>query len=172
MGRQISIVHGVRENHNVELEVWDAKTGEVLEKQTCHNLVVSAGLNVIRDLLHWMTTADGTRPLGIYYMSVGSGTAAFASTSTGLNTERHRDTPTQRTKSAAQTIYKLFVSASQSNGYTLTESGLHANTTSTSANTGELYGAVIWNSGVAKTSAIGITVEHTVSWADDGTTST
>lgn len=160
-------VHTIKVYSNVEIDIWDVETGEVIERRETHNTIPTAGLNYLRDAVHWMTTADGAQPFGVYYMSLGESTAATASTSTGLGNEQYRDTPTQRTKSGAQIVYKLFLGSSNGNGSTFTEIGMHANTTSTSVNTGELYARALFT-GIAKTTSIGITASWTHTWADDG----
>lgn len=167
MGKVALPVNTVKVGDNVHIDIWDAETGELIERRQSHNTVVTLGLNAIRDYLYWMSTADGVQPFGVYYVSLGQSTAATASTSTGLGSEAYRDTPTQRTKGSATITWKLFLGSSNGNGSTFTEIGLHLNSTSTAANNGDLFSRALFTA-VQKTSSIGLTCSWEHTFADDG----
>lgn len=162
-------VDGLLPRVNLDIAVWDVDGNEpiLIDSTQRHNLVTLAGRNLIRDLLYWNSTADNPRPFGLNYFSAGTSTAAFAASSTALGTEVFRDSFTQRTKTDGQTVYKYYLTSNDANGNTLTEAGLHGNSSSTGANTGELYAGALYTA-IAKTTSIAITYSWTLTWADDG----
>lgn len=150
---------------NVEVQTWDrdfVQRGGIwvpgdairLSTQRRHNLVVTAGLNMIRDFL---SNAASTR---ITHVALGTGTTAAAATDTALQTEVYRDLVTLFTPSAAALNIQLYVSTAQANGSTLAEAGLLS-----ASSSGTLYARSLFASTIAKTSAIAITVSWDLSWS-------
>lgn len=136
---------------NVVAEVRDAETGELLAEQAVHNLVVNAGLNLIRDLL------DGDAPAGLTHFAVGTGATAVAASQTALVTETFRAAVTQRTSDAQQLIVKYFLPSGSANGGTLAEVGLF-----NAASTGTMFARAVLATTIAKTSSITVTFTWTV----------
>lgn len=164
---------------NLAIEVWHS-TGDLLSTgdidqhgaqrvgaAMVHNIVTLTGRNLIRDVLYWLTTGDGAAVTGLNRFAVGTSSGTFTAASSQLNAEVFRDSWTARTKSDGQTAYKYFLGTGSANGQTLKEAGIFGNAASTAANNGTLYAAATY-SGIAKTTAIGITYTWTLSWADDG----
>jgi hypothetical protein len=50
---------------NLEISVNDSQTGEVLRKERIHNLVVTSGRNLVRDLLNSDTGLSGLTHVAI-----------------------------------------------------------------------------------------------------------
>ena len=143
--------HELRMWVNVRAEVHDARTGRLLKKIEKHNLVTSAGRNLVRSLL---TTADTT---ALTHMGVGTGTTAPASLDTALETEVARPALTQiNNTDTGEFECKLFLDASTANGSDLTEAGLF-----TASSGGTLF-ARVTHDAISKSSAITITYTWTV----------
>lgn len=135
---------------NVTVEVHDAATGELVERQEAHNLVVNAGLNLIRDLL------DGDAPAGLTYMAYGTGTTAVAASQTALVTEVFREAVTQRVSDAQSLTVKHYLAAGSANSNTLAEIGIF-----NAGAAGTMFARVKLASTIVKTSSVTVTV----SWA-------
>lgn len=131
---------------NVAIEIRDAVSGALLQRQEAHNLVVDLGLNKTADLL------GGSRNIEPTHISLGLGTNAPASTDTGLVTEAFRNVITKRVKGNKTIAFQLFVSQAQGNGFTYQEAGLlnRVNQTDT------LYARVVF-SPIIKTASVTIT---------------
>lgn len=168
-GMRQDLVDGLPVATNLRVDVWHMDGGNpvLLRSEREHNLCTLTGRNLLRDLLHWNSTGDGTQPSGLNRFAVGTSTAAFAAASSQLGAETFRDSFTQRTKTDGQTVYKYFLGAASGNGVTLTEAGLFGNGASTAANNGTMYAGAIYT-GIAKTTSIGVTYTWTLTWADDG----
>jgi hypothetical protein len=136
---------------NVQVTVQDANTGEVLSQQEHKNLVVSGGLNLIRDLL------DGDTVAGLTHFAVGTGTGAVSAIQTTLGTEVFRDTVTQRTSNTQQLIVSYYLASGSANGNTLSEAGLFNASTA-----GTMFARVLLNPAVVKTSAVAVTLNWTI----------
>lgn len=139
---------------NVVAEVRDAETDELLDSQAVHNLVVNAGLNLIRDLL------DGDAPAGITHFAVGTGATAVAASQTALVTETFRAAVTQRISDAQQLTVKYFLPSGSANGGTLAEVGLF-----NAASTGTMFARAVLATTIAKTSSITVTFTWTITLA-------
>lgn len=135
---------------NVEITKRNVHTGRVREVVRTHNLVVTAGLNLIRDSLF----NNGTRPAQLGWFAVGTGSVAPAGTDTALGTEVFRDTFTQLTVADGQETMQYYLASGSANGYTLTEAGAFNASTA-----GTMYARVTF-AGDAKTSA----EEWTFNW--------
>lgn len=126
---------------NVCVESVDARTGEVLARRWKHNLVVAAGLNILRDLIY----GDGTT---LTHGAVGTDNTAAAAGDVALGSEAFRDVISQRTKGEGGLTLKFVVGSQSANGLTLREAGLF-----NAASGGSLYARVIPEA-VEKTDAI------------------
>lgn len=136
---------------NVLVEVHDAETGAVLDRQRIHNLVVNAGLNLIRDLL------DGDAVAGITHFAVGTGTTAVSATQTALVTQVLRDAVTSRTSNAQQLVVGYYLASGSANGNTLWEAGLF-----NAASGGTMFARVKLASSIVKTASIAVTFTWTI----------
>jgi hypothetical protein len=120
--------------------------GRLLQRTRQHNLVVTAGRNLVRDLLHGASAAQVT------HLALGTGTAAVAASDTTLGTEVFRDTLTSRTAAAGKLTCVYYLGTGSANGNTLSEAGLL-----TASSGGTLYARALLASAIAKTSAISAT---------------
>lgn len=136
---------------NVLVEVQDADTGAVMASESVHNLVVNAGLNLIRDLL------DGDAVAGITHLAVGTGTVAVTASDTALGSEQFRDTVTSRTSNAQQLVVSYYLGSGSANGNTLTEAGLF-----NAAAAGTMFARVKLASTIVKTASIAVTFTWTI----------
>jgi hypothetical protein len=139
---------------NLAVEVHDAATGELLHREALHNMVVDAGLNLIRDLL------DGDAPAGLTYMAVGTGSTAAAAGDTTLGTEVFRGAVSQRVSTAKTLTVKWFVGSTQANGSTLTEAGIF-----NASSGGTMFARAVLATPIAKSSAITVTLTWAINLA-------
>jgi hypothetical protein len=104
---------------NVEVELRDVRTGEVVGRSRTHNLVVTSGLNLVRDLL----ANSGRAPNCI---ALGTGNSATTMAMTALEAEVYRGYMTRRELSSASVRYQLFLDAAIPPGqpYTIQEVGI------------------------------------------------
>jgi hypothetical protein len=131
---------------NVTVQVIDAASRRVLRTERQHNLVVTAGRNLIRDLL------NGDAVAGLTYFALGTGTTAVQPTDTTLATEVFRNAVTQRVKAAGELTVKYFLATGEANGNTLAEAGIF-----NAVSSGTLFARVVLASTIVKTSAIEVT---------------
>lgn len=136
---------------NLEIRVEDVGTGEILQVQRMHNLVVTSGRNLVRDFLNCDTGLTG-----IEYFAISTSTSAEVATDTGIGNEVTRDTFTQRTESAASLNLKYYLDSATANGYTLTKAALFGNGATTSSGSGTLYAEALFT-GIAKTASVAVT---------------
>lgn len=136
---------------NVRVVVSDAITGETLREETQHNLVVNAGLNLIRDLL------DGDAVAGLTHLAVGTGTTAVSASQTALTTEVFRAAVTSRTSNAQQLVVSYYLPSGSANGNTLAEAGLF-----NAAAAGTMFARVKLASTIVKTASIAVTFTWTI----------
>jgi hypothetical protein len=136
---------------NVQVTIQDAATGAIVSQQEHKNLVVSGGLNLIRDLL------DGDAVAGLTHFAVGTDTSLVSAIQTTLGTEVFRDTVTQRTSNTQQLIVSYYLASGSANGNTLSEAGLFNDAT-----TGTMFARVLLNPAVPKTSAVAVTLNWTI----------
>jgi tartrate dehydratase alpha subunit/fumarate hydratase class I-like protein len=139
---------------NLLVEVHDAETGALVGREELHNLVVDAGLNLLRDFL------DGDAPGPPTHFAVGTGTTATAAAQTALVAETFRDTITQRIPTAKQEQYRYYLSSLNANGATLAEVGLF-----TASSGGTMFARAKLSSTIAKTSSITATFTWTIGLA-------
>jgi hypothetical protein len=134
---------------HVLVEVYDVRARAYIERQIVPNLVVTAGRNLLRDLLNGDTSAAK-----INYLAIGTASSSAAATDVGLGAEIFRDLLTQRTKDTAKLTSKYYLGTALLNGQTLRELTLCV--TSSSGGT-PIYARSVLSSPIAKTSAIAVT---------------
>lgn len=114
----VEVVLGVIPVVNVTICKIDATTGRIVDVVRRHNLVPTAGRNLLRDFL----AGDG--PAALSHVALGTGTTAPAATDTALQNEIFRDAITQKVKDVAKLTVKYYLGTQYANGYTLAEAGL------------------------------------------------
>lgn len=140
---------------NVLIEVHDAVTGELLHEQTHHNLVVDAGLNLLRD---WL---DGDAPTPPSHLAVGTGSTAPAAAQTALVAEVHRLAITQKIGTVSKTqTFKTYLPSTAANGSTLAEAALL-----NAGSGGTMFARTLITPTIVKTSAIQVTITWDVALA-------
>ena len=141
---------GMRITGQVEIIVQDARTGCVLSRQRIKYLVVTAGLNLIRDRLSGSGNA-------LSHFATGTGATAVNPAQTALVTEVTREAITQTiTTTPAQLTVKYYMATGVGNGNTLAEVGVF-----NAAAAGTMFARAKLSSTIAKTSAITITFTWT-----------
>ncbi len=130
---------------NVRIDVCDAATGELLEREELHNLVTLAGRNLIRDLLNESTDS------GLTHFAVGGTDTAPAAGDTQLAAEIYRDTFTKRTAVDGVLTLTYFLPSGAANGSTLREAGLL-----NAAAGGVLFARAVFGA-IAKTASVTVT---------------
>lgn len=139
---------------NVWVDLIDVATGAVIERQETHNLVVNAGLNMIRDMV------NGTSVAGVSRFAIGTGTNPVQATDTALQTEVLRDVFTGPATTGAQNLtIQYYLSSTSANGNTLTEAGLF-----NAASAGTMYARVLLASAIVKSSAVAVSFTWTLTW--------
>lgn len=103
---------------NVQIQLWEAATGRLLRTVRRHNLVVSAGRNLLRDFL------NGDAVSGLTHFAIGTGTTPAAAGDIALQAEILRDVITKKTKDVAKLTVQYYLSSTQANGSALAEAGL------------------------------------------------
>jgi len=144
---------GLRLRVNLTVDVHDAVTGQLRSRQQMHNLVVTAGRNLVRDLLKGDSSAILT------HLALGTGTTAVAAADTTLDTEVFRDALTSLTAGASTLTCTYYLATGSANGNTLAEAGLL-----TAASGGTLYARALLASTIAKTAAISVTFAWTLAF--------
>ena len=137
---------------NVHVAVHDAVTGELLSEQTQSNLVVDAGLNLIRDFL------DGDAPTAITHFGYGTGTNAVTAADTALQTQTARATLTSKVGTVSkQWQATYYMSSTTGNGNTYGEVGLF-----NAASGGTMFARVKLSPTIVKTASIAVTFTWTI----------
>lgn len=135
------------------VEIRSARTGRLLRRLRESNLVVNAGLTLVRDLLD-STIAAPTPPT---HLAFGTDATAAAGTQTALVAEVFRDALTSRVRTGLTITFKHFLSSSQANGNTLREWGLF-----NAAAAGTMFSRAVFGSPIIKTTSITVTSQWTV----------
>jgi hypothetical protein len=146
----------IKPKDNVTIEVRDALTDKLLKKITTHNLVVTAGRDLIRDFLYDGSTVTVD---GLTHFAVGTNATAEVAANTTLGTETARELITQKTKNSAQLTVKYYLGSGVANGVTLAECGLF-----NAASAGTMYARATYT-GIAKTASITITYTWILTWS-------
>ena len=140
------MIETLRPRVNVTIDVQDAITGVLLHRQRVHNLVVTAGRNLLRDFL------NGDAVTGLTHFAVGTDATAAAATDTTLGAEVFRDALTAKVEDTAKLTCRYYLASGDANGDTLAEAGLL-----TAAVAGTMYARVVLASTIAKTTSIAVT---------------
>lgn len=138
---------------NVCVEVTDVRTGQRLALERGHNLVPTAGRNLLRDFL------NGDAPAGITHFGIGTGSTAASNNDTALGTQVLRDVVTSKTKDVLKLTVKFYLAAGVANGNTLREAGLFNH-----ASAGTMYARYVLSSAIVKTSSIAVTFTWELTW--------
>jgi hypothetical protein len=141
----------VKPRVNVTVEVADAKTGQVLETQETHNLVVDAGLNLIRDALQLGTVSPITR------IGLGTSGTAVNASDTALLGEIAKYTLLSITPSNKTLTCQYFLDGSTANGQTIRELGLFTDD-------GTMYARVLLDTPIPKTDLKVASMTWTLDW--------
>lgn len=144
---------------NVVLELHDAETKELVFRQKSRNLVVTTGVELVRDLLG----GTGHRPS---HIELGTGVTAVAAADGAtyggtVETPAYRDLITRREDLALAIEFQLFLAQNDGNGFTYTEAGILETGFQNSAagDPAILFARTVFT-GIAKT----ISVELTLTW--------
>lgn len=152
-------------NHNVEaatvlvdvnltVDIHDAETGRVIDRQEVHNRVTDAGLTLL--LLALM----GTPGAGVTHFATGTGTAAIQPGDTTLQGEVTRETVTSKSVAGLTMTVKYYMGSTVGNGNTIRKVGLFNAGTG-----GTLIAAALLASAIPKSSAVGVTYTWTITLA-------
>lgn len=139
-------------NTNVTVTVCDIN-GNVICEHKEHNMVVTSGRNLIRNLL------DNSTESGLTHFAVGTSTTAVTSTQTTLGTEVLNDTITQTARDTAKLTVRYFLGTASANGSTLTEAGIF-----NSSLAGTMYSRVT-HTGIVKSASITVTYNWELTWS-------
>ena len=104
--------------YNVEIKRIDNRTGEIIDSEVFHNLVVTAGLNRVRDLIGKASTS------GFDYIAIGEGAVAPALSDTALGTEQARELATITFPANGQVKYEKVFTFGTGESFSITETGL------------------------------------------------
>lgn len=149
MARSVRRRDAARMRWNVRIDVRDAKTGRLLRTERLHNLVVTTGLNLIRNYL----AGSAVYPTEFH---VGTDATAVNASQTALVAEVFDDTFTQIVSSTdATVVYKYFLASPSANGNTLREIGLFTST-------GVMLARAVLVSPIVKTSTVTVTFTWTI----------
>lgn len=159
MRRELTQVDLLRPHVNVHVEAWRVRDRRgcfvrprLVRRLQGHNLVTTAGRNLLRDFLATLA------PAGLTHFAVGTNGAAAATTDTVLGTEVFRDLVTSRTSTSLALTVKYFLSTGSANGQTLREAGLL-----NAAANGTLFARFVLSNPIVKTSTISVTFTWTIS---------
>lgn len=140
--------------YNLTIETRRAHDGALVARQEHHNLVTTAGLNLIRDLL------NGSGSAGITHFGVGTGTATPALTDTALGAQVIRQAVTGTTTAAAQLTVSYYLSSTTANGSTIGEVGLF-----NAAAAGTMYARALVSPTIAKDATVTVTFTWVLTWS-------
>jgi len=136
--------------------IYDAKTGQLLRESK--NLIVNAGLNLVRDLVSNLATVPDVPS----HLGIGTGSTAAAAADTALESETGSRISATVTEPANYQIKYAGTSAAGSHAVGWTEVGIF-NASSSGTMLCRVVFAVL-NKGAADS----FTIEYTISFSDDG----
>ena len=149
----------IRFKGDVTLIATDPQTGRVVKRLRQRNLIVTAGLGLMGDMLIDASAAYDT---GLSYCALGTGTTAPVAGNTTLQTETSRKIITYRGRTGASLDIRTFFIASECSA-NLKETGLFGSSTATAAaNSGVLFCRAILAAGGFDNSAGNYDV--TIAW--------
>lgn len=143
----------------LEWKAVDVNTGSVVAEGAEHNLVVTAGLNLIR-----LCFASGTGTQ-ITHFGIGAGagsTTAAAAGQTdlqGATKARYALTSTDATTDATL-VCMYYLGSATGNGNTYNEAGLF-----TAASGGTMYNRVVLGTPIVKTASVAVSFVWTLTWS-------
>lgn len=137
---------------NVTITACDIN-GNLLHEYKEHNMAVTSGRNLIRDLLNNSTTASG-----LTHFAIGTSTSAVTSTQTTLSAQVFIDTITQTVTDTAKLTVRYFLGTADANGSTLTEAGIFNSSAS-----GTMYSRVT-HTGIVKDASTTVTYTWELTW--------
>jgi hypothetical protein len=152
------MICGVNANANVCVEVCNARTGRTLRRIRRHNLVVTAGLKLLRDIVYGDTAT-------LSHGAVGTDATPTVAGDVALVAEVFRDQLGQRAKQPydlPSLVLRFIVGSQDANGSTLREAGLF---NAASPGEGSMYARVVLGEDVVKTDAILVIITWTLTWA-------
>lgn len=140
-------------------QVIDVNTGDVIEEHEQQNLVVTAGLNLIRNCFN---AGTGT---SITHFGLGSGagsTTAVAAGQTDLQgATKNRYALTAKDASTNATLVaQYYLGSATENGNTINEAGLF-----TAASGGTMYNRLVLGTPIVKTASVAVSFVWTLTWA-------
>lgn len=150
------IIENLSLRANVTVDIVDAVTGRRLRRICGHNRVVTAGLNLLRDLL------SGVVATPLTYFGYGTDNTSVTLADVALNAQVARDTITSFTSDNGQLTVKYYLASTAGNGNTIKEIGLF-----TASVAGTMYARYVLESSVVKTSAVAVIFTWTLSWTGD-----
>ena len=133
--------------------VKDAKTGRVLRDEWQDNKIVTAGLDLVRDLLINTNFAPT-------HIAVGITNTAPVAGDTTLASEVFRNRITSRTASAQKATFQLFLGTGDANGDTLVEAGIFNRSSLGDMLSRVIYTGIVKNSGITATLTWEITISE------------
>lgn len=138
---------------NILIEAHDVETGELIHSEEVHNLVVTAGRNLIRDLLSGTSTAE------LSHFGVGTSSTAVSASDTDLGAVigSGRDAITSFTSASGSLAVKYYLNSSTGNGSTLREAGIF-----NASSGGDMFARAVY-SAIVKTSSITVTFSWLIS---------
>ena len=105
-------------SYNAVIKRIDRHTGEVLDVEKIHNLVVTAGKERIRDYIAGLSTVDFSN------IAIGEGTTASNVADTALETEAVRAVGAKTYPASNQVKYSKVFSFASGESFSITEAGL------------------------------------------------
>jgi hypothetical protein len=133
--------------------VHDAHSGRVIARIAQRNLIVTAGKDLIRDLVSGLAVD----PLSHFAIGIGSTPPALADTT--LEDEVYRDAITAIVRTPGLAVVRYYLTSGSANGNTIAEAGLF-----TDPAAGTLYARAILSTPIVKTSAIAVTFAWSLTW--------
>lgn len=142
-------------SHNVTAKIYCAKTKKLLSTIKARNRVPDAGLNAHVDLMG----GTGREPT---HIALGTNaTTPAASDTAALTGEVFRKAITRRIKGSLKITFQLFVSSTESNGFTISDARL---VNHSGASVGDLYARALLIPSIVKTTSISITITWDVNY--------
>lgn len=141
---------------NVKVTQYDVKTGAIIHEEEQHNLVVTAGLNLLATAIKTGTCAFPQ------YFGFGTSTTAASAGQTDLVAPSFRAALTLAVQDATNPIVteQYYMPSGTGNGVTYNEVGLF-----TASSGGTMYARVVLSSAIVKTSAVAVSFVWTLTWA-------
>lgn len=135
---------------NLNIQIHDAETDSVIKTMREHNIITTAGKNLIRDLIGDVST------YGVTYFANGTDDTSVDISDTALGSEVFRNPITTTVYVDKKVTFKYYLSSVQANGNTLKEAGLFGGNATGTADSGTLV-AHVTHDDIVKTSSVAIT---------------